>query len=65
VPVWLFHDSTNSATAPLCAFDTCATAAAAAAAGNLVRGGDQRGYNSLAKMYTIDYAMAGNTKPAA
>jgi hypothetical protein len=34
-------------------------------AGNLVRGGDQRGYNSLAKMYTIDYAMASNTKPAA
>eukprot|EP00878_Enallax_costatus_P004699 GHUV01004947.1.p1 GENE.GHUV01004947.1~~GHUV01004947.1.p1 ORF type:complete len:162 (+),score=29.92 GHUV01004947.1:268-753(+) len=33
-------------------------------AGNLLRGGDQRGYNSLAKMYTIDHAMTSN-KPAA
>lgn len=27
-------------------------------AGNLLRGGDIRGYNSLAKMYTIDFAMS-------
>lgn len=26
-------------------------------AGNLLRGGDVRGYNSLAKMYTMDHAM--------
>mmetsp|Transcript_23388 Transcript_23388/g.51332 ORF Transcript_23388/g.51332 Transcript_23388/m.51332 type:complete len:158 (+) Transcript_23388:166-639(+) len=26
-------------------------------AGNLLRGGDVRGYNSLAKMYTIEHAM--------
>jgi hypothetical protein len=42
-----------------------AIAAAAAAAGNLLRGGDQRGYNSLAKMYTIDHAMGSNAKTAA
>jgi hypothetical protein len=34
-------------------------------AGNLLRGGDHRGYNSLAKMYTIDHAMhAGNSTAA-
>lgn len=26
-------------------------------AGNLLRGGDVRGYNSLARMYTVEYAM--------
>jgi hypothetical protein len=26
-------------------------------AGNLLRGGDLLGYNSMAKMYTIDFAM--------
>ena len=26
-------------------------------AGNLVRAGDMRGYNSMARMYTIEYAM--------
>jgi peroxin-4 len=25
-------------------------------AGNLLRGGDVRGYNSMAKMYTFEYA---------
>ena len=25
-------------------------------AGNLLRAGDQRGYNSLARMYTLEYA---------
>eukprot|EP00879_Flechtneria_rotunda_P002274 GHRR01002465.1.p1 GENE.GHRR01002465.1~~GHRR01002465.1.p1 ORF type:complete len:162 (+),score=46.47 GHRR01002465.1:204-689(+) len=34
-------------------------------AGNLLRGGDQRGYNSLAKMYTIDFAMGSSAKVAA
>jgi hypothetical protein len=29
-------------------------------AGNLLRGGDTRGYNSLAKMYTIDCAMTAS-----
>jgi ubiquitin-protein ligase len=28
-------------------------------AGNLLRGGDSRGYNSLARMYTTEYAAAG------
>ncbi len=28
------------------------------ALGNLLRGGDTRGYNSLARMYTIDHANA-------
>jgi hypothetical protein len=34
-------------------------------AGNLLRGGDTRGYNSLAKMYTIDYATPAPTPAAA
>lgn len=36
--------------------DSCAHAAMHA--GNLLRGGDKRGYNSLAKMYTIEHARA-------
>lgn len=38
---------------------------ARARAGNLLRGGDTRGYNSLAKMYTIDHAMSHGSSTAA
>lgn len=31
-------------------------------AGNLLRGGDVRGYNSLARMYTVEYAMTAGAR---
>jgi peroxin-4 len=31
-------------------------------AGNLIRCSDMRGYNGLAKMYTIDFAMSRETQ---
>jgi hypothetical protein len=37
----------------------CLPALPAPPAGNLLRNGDQRGFNSLAKMYTIEHAMGG------
>lgn len=57
------HDDTSLSRALPCVVECgLARLLSVLPAGNLLRGGDVRGYNSLAKMYTIDHAMQAAQK---
>lgn len=54
-PAWTLHSVCQAVMALMS--DPAADSPLNCDAGNLLRNGDQRGFNSLAKMYTIEHAM--------
>ena len=54
-PAWTLHAVCQAIVALMC--DSAPDSPLNCDAGNLLRAGDVRGYNSLAKMYTAEYAM--------
>ena len=57
-PVWTLQAVCQAIMALMC--DSAPDSPLNCDAGNLLRAGDKRGYDSLARMYTAEYAMAAN-----